>query len=497
MCVILYSYVRGFASEGLSSFAHPSCSALTRGTPFVSTATSMQTPMQACLAGADTACDDGSSRPPACPDAQDGRHVGCLITSVPPWQVAYTRLRCCFRCCIQHWSESVGFASNELHWSSSARDRSKASINRDLSEDWKASKLHPHSKGQSMLLSGMGFALLAHANAFQWRSAVEMRLTRENVSTTSQQLLLHSNTAAGVAPMLAYLQTLLLSAERRQQPLPRYVTLISRDDSELPGGPALSQWRSLYKRWPSSRERGGKPRWFLQNSLSLGMASGLHTLPIGVGSANTLSAFLEHQSRGMEAQVAHRTTLLLCCCMQTRSDVEHGEGRGAGGGDVRTSRRQILQILASNGFAQCSASAPMVNKSRLVRLTAHDYYNELLHSKFVVAPSGFGRDTFRFWEALTLGTVPVLRRLPSAASAEMDKYAGLPVVWVDEWDQVTPHLLDGLWKKLTARNVSTPSTNLDVSRAYFPFWLSRLIGWERARQRERHVRPRMRSMEVA
>ena len=156
--------------------------------------------------------------------------------------------------------------------------------------------------------------MLAHANAFQWRSAVEMRLTRENVSTTSQQLLLHSNTAAGVAPMLAYLQTLLLSAERRRS---------------------------------RCRVMCGMHRQRTRRQATL--------------VSDALSAFL-----GASVE-AYRDAA------QTRSDVEHGEGH---------SRRTI------------SASAPMVNKSRLVRLTAHDYYNELLHSKFVVARADLA--TFRF-----------------------------------------------------------------------------------------------------
>ncbi|VEU33825.1 unnamed protein product [Pseudo-nitzschia multistriata] len=38
------------------------------------------------------------------------------------------------------------------------------------------------------------------------------------------------------------------------------------------------------------------------------------------------------------------------------------------------------------------------------------YYNELSRSKFVLCPSGMGYDTYRIWEALSMGAVPVLER---------------------------------------------------------------------------------------
>ena len=458
----------------------------------------------------------------------------CLTSSFPPWQLTMARLKCCFVCCISRWAAHLGLDENEASWGRALRDTGKASINRDRSTDWKPSKWHPHTQGQSVLLSGMGFALLAHANVFHFRSMVQLRWAR-NRTSRDMRILLHSNTAEGVPPLLAFARRLLLTRPQDGHEPPPDVVLASRDDAELPGEEALGQWRELQRRWPSpslrprKRGRDGRPsaatdatppRWFLQNSLSLQRASGLHSLPIGVDAANELSSFLEKHSRGREASPVHRPTLLLCCCMQTRSD---GDGHGS-------TRLPALRTLAYNGFPECAmgsggrnsssgssassassgssassaSSGSSASSASGSRLSPRDYYEALVRSKFVLAPRGYGRDTFRVWEALTLGSVPVMRRLSREASAEYEKYDGLPIVWVDEWEQVTPSLLRTRWEELMAaprraRREALPSglrdlagrpspphggkaeredgdrTGIDMRRAFFPFWLSRLM----------------------
>lgn len=55
---------------------------------------------------------------------------------------------------------------------------------------------------------------------------------------------------------------------------------------------------------------------------------------------------------------------------------------------------------------------------------------------FTISPLGNAVDCHRTWEALALGTVPIVRTSP------LDPlYAGLPVIIVNEWSQVTPAFL--------------------------------------------------------
>ena len=58
-------------------------------------------------------------------------------------------------------------------------------------------------------------------------------------------------------------------------------------------------------------------------------------------------------------------------------------------------------------------------------------------AKFVLCPSGLGFDTYRLWETLLLGSVPIVE-----SNAGFDRsYSNLPVLVVRNYSDVTPQLL--------------------------------------------------------
>jgi len=80
------------------------------------------------------------------------------------------------------------------------------------------------------------------------------------------------------------------------------------------------------------------------------------------------------------------------------------------------------------------------------RLEHRAYLARLAASYFCVSPSGHGLDTHRTWEALYLGTVPVVIR-----SALTDEYPDLPWVVLDDWaDFRTESFSPELHERLTA-----------------------------------------------
>ena len=76
----------------------------------------------------------------------------------------------------------------------------------------------------------------------------------------------------------------------------------------------------------------------------------------------------------------------------------------------------------------------------------------------MVSPPGSGWDCYRTWEALWLGTIPIVLRTGTPFDSLFDD---LPVLLVDAWTDVTRELLDTFWdatvggtfnlEKLTAR----------------------------------------------
>lgn len=79
-----------------------------------------------------------------------------------------------------------------------------------------------------------------------------------------------------------------------------------------------------------------------------------------------------------------------------------------------------------------------------------DYFENLMNSKFVLAPSGLGLDCYRNWEAIILGAIPVFETL-NRQDGLFRAYDDLPVLWVDHFDNVTPSLLEKEYPGIVSR----------------------------------------------
>ena len=60
------------------------------------------------------------------------------------------------------------------------------------------------------------------------------------------------------------------------------------------------------------------------------------------------------------------------------------------------------------------------------------FYEQIAKAKFVLCPSGIGMDSFRIWESLMLGSIPIVE-----SNAGLDRtYSNLPVLVVANYSQV-------------------------------------------------------------
>ena len=82
------------------------------------------------------------------------------------------------------------------------------------------------------------------------------------------------------------------------------------------------------------------------------------------------------------------------------------------------------------------------------------YLENVCNHKFMVCPEGSGIDCHRFWECLYLGTIPIVKKCVNVMF-----YAHLPVLLIDDWEEVTKEMLedfyqdhqfdwDSVWKQL-------------------------------------------------
>ena len=72
--------------------------------------------------------------------------------------------------------------------------------------------------------------------------------------------------------------------------------------------------------------------------------------------------------------------------------------------------------------------------------------NELSSHKFVLCPNGNGIDCFRTWEALTLGTIPIVER-----SYVSESFSDLPILIVDNMYGITKDFLDEQYELIMNR----------------------------------------------
>lgn len=73
-------------------------------------------------------------------------------------------------------------------------------------------------------------------------------------------------------------------------------------------------------------------------------------------------------------------------------------------------------------------------------LPIEQFYFDVAKHKFIFSPRGNGIDCHRTWEALYLKTIPIVKR-----SIHMTEFVDLPILFVDEWEEITPEILNSFY----------------------------------------------------
>jgi hypothetical protein len=106
--------------------------------------------------------------------------------------------------------------------------------------------------------------------------------------------------------------------------------------------------------------------------------------------------------------------------------------------------KKRLLLINNSGWRERSLINAMVSqafdgqvKNTYNQQSRADHYRNLAESIYVLCPSGLGFDTYRLWESLLLGSIPIVE-----SNAGFDRsYANLPVLVVRNYSDVNPKLL--------------------------------------------------------
>ena len=143
------------------------------------------------------------------------------------------------------------------------------------------------------------------------------------------------------------------------------------------------------------------------------------------------------------------------------------------------SRTMLLSL--SNYAARKSISAAVSgNSDNAIRKDGAwkgvDFLRQVRLSKYVLCAAGMGWDTYRAWETLMCGSIPVLKR-SAGAGALLHTYGwspdgnhALPVLWVDDYQEIHPDLLEREYGRIVSR-----CREYDFGRLAKRWWRDRVL----------------------
>ncbi len=120
-------------------------------------------------------------------------------------------------------------------------------------------------------------------------------------------------------------------------------------------------------------------------------------------------------------------------------------------------REFVRNFFADKSFCTTSNSKPQAEY--LVDVTQH---------KFVLSPRGNGLDCYRTWEALLLGSIPVVR------SSTLDPlFEGLPVFVIENWQEITEELLEKEYLEIKEK-----LNEYNFGKLFMPYWISEILAFK-------------------
>ena len=166
----------------------------------------------------------------------------------------------------------------------------------------------------------------------------------------------------------------------------------------------------------------------------------MYTIPIGLGNKDNYSPgfieFLKKFIPTVTPPTQRRSDKLLYINMTLRTN---------------KIREEMYNKLKDKEFCYVTTRKP--NK---------EFIKELSEFKFVASPKGLGTDCHRTWEAMLIGTIPIIDR------SEMSHlFDDLPVLIIDSWNQITREFLEEKFTEIISKSYN-------LKKLYADYWFDQI-----------------------
>jgi hypothetical protein len=128
-----------------------------------------------------------------------------------------------------------------------------------------------------------------------------------------------------------------------------------------------------------------------------------------------------------------------------------------------STRPYIAKLFEDQEYCFSRINFQVPTSQNVIRAQFHE---ELSRSFFTLAPPGYGPDITRFWEAIVLDCIPIVKH-----SVLDDLYSDLPVLFVSEWEQIN---LEFLMKKYQ----EIKNQGFGKKKAYFDYWACKILEFQ-------------------
>lgn len=119
-------------------------------------------------------------------------------------------------------------------------------------------------------------------------------------------------------------------------------------------------------------------------------------------------------------------------------------------------RAQLINMWRIKGDPNCLISTP--NKKHEV------YFQEMATCKFTLCPPGWGPDSYRVWEAILVGSIPVVQNVSDAL---FSLYKDLPILIVDDLRKVDSRFLEQQYSKIVSKKYN-------FNKLYVDYWQKKI-----------------------
>lgn len=171
--------------------------------------------------------------------------------------------------------------------------------------------------------------------------------------------------------------------------------------------------------------------WFAQNYDGYPHPK-MHPIPIGIANSHWKHGNFRRILKVQQKHIAKKHLAYLNITVQTFTE----------------ERKKVAELFSKSRF--CYQKTAQKYKTFLKDVAA---------SHFVISPRGNGLDTHRLWEALYMGSIPIVK------SSSLDRlYKDLPVLIISDWEEVTEAFLKKKQKEWSGNKK-------DLEKLSITYWL--------------------------